>query len=286
MKTNAIVRIVLFSIAILVLLGILITGLLFDTFMFNSSSDGKNLPVAFDGVTSRGTVGAEDILNLEIEWVAGSITIQPDENTDQINIAETGSDNEKYAMVYSQSGNTLRIQYCKESIHFPSLGINVSVSKDLIITVPADWVCNELKIEAAAADVNVYDLKIDEIDFDGASGVCNFENCTVDEISMDSASGDLDFTGVLHNLDFDGASADCRIHVSNIPNEIDIDTASGDLELYLPENCGFTCTLTSMSGIFSSDFETVTRNSAHVHGDGSCSITVDAMSGNVRIHKQ
>lgn len=286
MKTNAIVRIVLFSIAILVLAGILITGLLIDMFRFDTSTEGQNLPVAFDGLTSRGAVGAEDILNLDIEWVAGSITIQPDENTDQINISETGTDNEKYAMVYFKSGNTLSIRYCKESIKFPSFGINVNISKDLVITVPAGWICNELSIETASADLNIHDMQINQVDFDGASGDCRFENCTVDEFSMDSASGNVDFSGILYSMDFDGASADCRISVSNIPNEIDIDSASGDLELYLPENCGFTCTLSSMSGDFESDFETASRKGSHIHGDGSCHITVDDMSGNVRIYKQ
>lgn len=285
MKTNAIVRIVLFSIAILVLTGVLITGLLADMFITDASSYVENLPVAFDGVTSQGAVGAEDVLNLDIEWVAGSITIQHAENTDQITIAETGNDNEKYAMVYSVTGNTLNIQYCKESIKFPSLGINVSVTKDLLITVPADWTCDELSIVTASADLYISDMKINEIDFDGASGVCRFDNCTVGKISMDSASGDLDFSGFLYKLDFDGASANCRISVSNVPTEIDIDSASGDLELYLPENCGFICTLSSMSGNFESDFETTRRNGSHVHGDASCKIEVDAMSGNVRIYK-
>lgn len=285
MKTNAIVRIVLFSIAILVLLGILVTGLLIDMFQFDTSTEGQNLPVAFDGVTSQGAVGAEEVLNLDIEWIAGSITIMPVENTDQITIAETGNDNEKYAMVYSQTGNTLNIQYCKESIQFPSLGLNVSVTKDLLITVPADWTCNELSIDTASADLNITDLKINEVDIDDASGVCRFENCTVGKISMDSASGDLDFAGYLYKLDFEGASANCRISVTNIPSEIDIDSASGNSELYLPENCGFTCTLSSMSGNFESEFETITRKGSHVHGDGSCVINVDALSGNVRIHK-
>jgi len=285
MKTNAIVRIVLYSIAILLLAGILVVGLAADLFITDTSSYVENLPVAFDGETSHGALGAEDIMNLDIDWVSGSITILHDEQTDQISIAETGCDNEKYAMVYSKTGNTLNIQYCKEPIKFSSFGINVNISKDLIITVPADWTCNELSIETASADVNIIDLKINEVEFNCASGVCYFENCTVDELSMDTASGNLEFTGVLYNLDFDGASADAMVNVSNIPTRIEMDSASGDLELYLPENCGFTCELTSLSGDFESDFDTTTRNDRHIYGDGSCKISVDAMSGNIFIHK-
>lgn len=293
MKSNAIVRIVLFSLAIFVLLGILLGGLVLGLFMFDSdfpseyNGTSQKLPVASDGITAQGAVGAEKIQNIEIDWVAGSITIQPVENTDQITITESGNDNEKYQMVYKQKGNTLEIEYCEDSVSFPSFGITINntVSKDLVITVPMDWICDTLEIDTASARVDVRDLTIHEFNFDGASGTCNITNCNVDEIDLDTASGDITFEGTLEMLDCDAASANCRITVTNVPRTIDIDTASGDLDLTLPENSGFSCDLTTMSGSFSSDFETMLQNGHYIHGDGSCRINVDAMSGDVVIRK-
>lgn len=291
MKNNAIIRIVLFSIAIVVLLGILLSGLAFGFFMYDRNSivtntyENQDLPLASDGTIAQGAVDAAQIRNLEIEWVAGSITIEPDEDTTQIIISESGITNAKYQMVYGRSGDTLEIQYCKDSIRFPSFGISAELSKDLVITVPAGWICDTLEIDAAAASVNVCDLTINEVDFDGASGACNFNNCAVGEIDMDTASGDVDFSGTLDVLNFDGASANCSILVSNVPRQIDIDTASGDLELYLPDECGFSCDMTTLSGSFSSDFAATMQNGYHVYGDGGCHITVDAMSGDVCVRK-
>lgn len=289
MKSNAVVRIVIFSILIFVLLAILVTGLLVKTFMANyraNTGNGTYLPTASDEYSTQGAVDASRISSIEIDWVAGSITIIPEENTDQITISETAVSDEMYRMVYRQEGDTLHIEYCKESITFPSFNFNTdNLQKNLMITVPSDWICEKLDIDTASAEVNVRDMRINKVDFDGASGICEFENCDVHELDMDTASGDVNFEGTLNILDCDAASADCNITVYNIPSRIDIDTASGDLDLTLPEDCGFTCKMDTMSGDFSSDFETSTKNGGYHHGDGSCKITISAMSGDVNIHK-
>lgn len=293
MRSNAIFRIILYSLAIFILLSILLTALLFGIYMnktgsgFEVSNTAQKLPVASDGVTAQGAVSAEEIRNIEIEWVAGSITIHPVENTELITISESGNDNEKYIMEYRQKGSTLKIQYCDDDITFPSFGISISdiVSKDLVVTVPMGWICDTLEIDTASACVDVNDLTIHEFNFDGASGVCSIMNCNVDEIDLDTASGNITFEGTLDMLDCDAASANCRVTVTNVPSSIEIDTASGDLDLTFPDNCGFTCNLTTMSGEFTSDFPTTSHNGNHVHGDGSCRINVSAMSGDVTIRR-
>ena len=292
MKTNAIVRIVLFSIAIIVLLGILLAGLAFGLFMYDSNSFlssttsyNQVLPATSDGMTTQGTLDASVIRNLDIEWVSGSIFIQPDENAADITISETYVDSAKYQMVCKQSGNTLKIQYCKDSVTFPSFGINIDFLKDLVITVPKDWVCNSLDIDAASANVVVNDLTIGEVEFDGASGTCNFVNCNVDQLDVDGASGDIRFSGTLNTLDFDGASASCYLEVTNVPSRISMDGMSGNLDLTLPEDCGFTVSIEAMSSDFHSDFPTTMAGGDYVYGDGSCRISFNGMSGDLTIRK-
>ena len=187
-------------------------------------------------------------------------------------------------MVCSVSGATLKIQVCRESLKFPSFGVD-SVAKDLVITVPADWICHELDIDAAAASVEVRDLKIISADIDAASGICWFSNCVVNGLDVDTASGDITFTGILEALDCDATSANCTIEVWNVPKSIDIDAASGDLDLILPENAGFTCSMDTLSGTFQTDFACTDHDDTHTHGDGACKISVSAMSGNVTIYK-
>lgn len=290
MKGNAILRIVLFSLAILVLIGILIAG--FATgFVLNNLgdiTDGLVHYFTFDEEVDFGDVAPvadfdpSEIRDIEIDWAAGSITIIPSDTANKITVSETEVSSERHRMNCNLSGDKLVIDFSDTQVY---IGISFDHSKDLVIEVPRNWICDSLEIDAASARVDVHDLTIHEFDFDGASGVCNIINCNVDEIDLDTASGDVNFVGTLDILNCDAASASCRITVTNVPRSIDIDTASGDLDLTLPDNCGFSCNLTTLSGGFSSDFTTVVQNGYHVHGDGSCRINVRAMSGDVTIRK-
>ena len=284
MKTNAIVRIVIFSIALLILASILLVGIGAKYFTFEPS-----FQVSEDdqGLTSQCTFPADKVKQISIDWVAGSISIQPDDNAKEITVCEKGYTEEKYRMECTNSGNTLNIDYCKDNfqVNF-GFSVDSNITKDLLITVPSGWLCDKLEIDAASADLKVTDLTINKVDFEGASGECDFDNCQVEVLDMDTASGNVEFFGTLNSLDFDGASADCELRLLTTPKRIDVDTMSGDLELYLPADSGFAVSMDTMSGNVHSDFETVIMgNDDYVYGDGACRINISALSGNVGIYK-
>lgn len=291
MRSNAILRIVLYSIAIIVLLGILIGGIAVGLYVIDVDghhSEVHHTPIATDRNEAWTALDVKEIQNIKIDWVSGSITIEPDSTSKQIVVKEIGLTGEDTAMVCKRNGDTLEIEYQKETDFV--FGMTESFTKDLIITVPMGWVCDTLVIDTASAEVTVSDLVIEKFDFDGASGVCRLQNCCIDKIDMDTASGNIYFEGTLNALDCDAASASCEIVVNNVPEYIEMEMASGDLNLTLPENCGFTVDLSTASGQFASDFETTCKDdshthSVHTHGDGSCHIEVNAMSGDVTIHK-
>lgn len=282
MKRNAIVRIIFYSIGILVLLGILLQGLGFSLYSFESEISEQHHQIAPNQTIGQ-NFPTHSIEKIDIDWAAGSITIAPESRLTDISVCESGPSN--YPMVCTISGDTLRIRFAKEGKFHKIFGSNLSFKKDLVILVPDQWLCDTLQIASASADVYMQDMTINEFDFDGASGRCTIENCVIGDVDLDTASGDLSFTGSLNTLDCDSVSADCVITVTNVPHSIDLDAVSGDLKLYLPEYCGFTCSLDGMSGNFRSEYETSMKNGHHVYGDGSCKIEVDAMSGSVKIHK-
>lgn len=225
---------------------------------------------------------AADIGELDIEWFAGDITICPG-NTDRITVREDGSFDDRYTMVIRRDGDSLKIRFFQEERNM--IGLHNIPEKDLTITVPTDWYCRALEIETASATVDVCDMTIGVVDFSGASGSCTFENCTVETMNMETASGDVRITGSLNTLDCDAASAKIHAVLNNVPSRLDMETMSGDLELTLPADAGFTLNLDSLSGSFSTDFQTKMVSKNHVAGDGACRIQISALSGDVTIHK-
>lgn len=294
MKNNAIVRIIIWSIVIVLLLGL--TGTVLLGGRYYSRRSAKADIVEYTAVTEipmsplsneeNLTLSPEQVQEIEIKWAAGNILIQPADVT-EIRISESDVSDEKYAMLWKLKGGNLSIQFCDESAANFGFGININadLKKDLTIFVPRDWSCHSLEIDAASATLEINDLSIREVDIDTASGVCRFDNCSVNQLDLDTASGDVTFMGNLDILDCDAASASVYAVLDNVPTRMDLDTMSGDLDITLPEDAGFSVNMNGMSSDFSSDFETTMENGYHIHGNGACRISVNAMSGDVVIRK-
>lgn len=278
MKRNAIARIIIFSIVIVILLGILAAGLGLGMLSFHLSDSSRDYNV-IEG--SEGNVNAAEIRNLQIEWVDGNINIET-ADTDTISFRESGYADDNNLMVWQQSGDTLTIRFSRETI---IRGFVYIPSKDLDIIIPEDWVCEELEIETVSGSVTVDGIQADEISFDCVSAHSDFIDCTAREVSMTTVSGDLFFSGSLDSLYCEGVSAKCEAELLNTPREIDMEGISGNLILTLPADAGFTASIDSVSGSISTEFDTVSRGGQHICGDGSCFIEAETVSGNVIIKK-
>lgn len=279
MRSSAIIRIIIFSIVIILLLGILGVGLGFGSFIVDFGYYSESY------TTGGNSLPADDIKNISVEWAAGSITIEPSDNpadSDSIYFIEEGFTTQETEMVYSLEGNTLSIRYSKPGF---MIGFVSTPVKNLTVKVPADWVCGELSIDAAATDVRIYALTAEEVDMDSASGICRFENCSFGDLDIDTASGDIEFIGSLTTLECDAASADITAQFITAPNRISIDGVSGRLTITLPQECGFSVSMDSLSGTFSSDFAVMKKNDDYVFGDGACRIDTSTVSGDIEIKK-
>lgn len=279
MKRNAIIRMILFAFLAVVLVGVLIAGIALKKYQMPSVVIRKS----FDAPEVSATkFDAKEIDRLKIEWAAGEIVLVPsDEDTIEINEQQLGSDK---AMVLKKDGSTLYVQYCEGAVGL-SFGPNNNLKKNLYVIVPRDWNCKELEIDAASATVKGEYLTIRELASSTASGTHTFTNCQVEKLKMETVSGNLDFSGTLDKLDFNGVSAQANLVLSNQPISIKLESVSGDLNLTLPEGCGFTLDKDTVSGRFSSELETREKNGKIVHGDGSCEIEVEGISSSVHIRK-
>lgn len=275
MKTNAIVRIVIYSLVILLLLGLLAAGLGLGSYMFHFGSFSGNY------INGSGAEAAADIRNLKIEWAAGAIQIVT-ADTSEITFSEEGNAGEDGRMVYEISGSTLTIHYTEPGFR---IGLFSYPRKDLTVVVPSDWDCGKLVIDAASAKVNISGLTAEEVEVNTASGDCVFLDCAIGDLNIDTASGGIRYTGTLETLDCDAASASVNAVFTNVPRSIDMDSASGDLDITLPSNCSFRVKMDTMSGKFNSDFPTESINGQYSYGNGGCQIDMDSMSGDITIRK-
>lgn len=273
MKRNAIIRIVLFSLIAFVLLCVLLSGLGLSSFAKPVSS--RTVSVQSTGEEHEFAPG--EVSEIFISWASGDIDIQPADQ-DTVTVSEERSGGS--SMVVRHRGSTLEIEAGESKW---GIGFGKSTQKDLTVRVPRDWLCQRLEVSVASADVSVENMSVTSVALNTASGDCAFTDCAVEKMQVNTASGDLDYIGTLQRLEWKGASADCNLRLSDAPASIEMNTASGELNLFLPDNCGFTLDRSSLSGAFQSDFATTTENDKVVCGDGACQITFSGLSGNINI---
>lgn len=248
MKTNAIVRIVIYSIVILLLTVLLLAGLGFDTYAFRTGS-GEYL----EG--GEGTAEASLVKNLDIDWAAGSITIIS-ADTDTISFSEAYTNGTAEVMVFEVRGDTLHLEYTKTSMWIGGVSLP---SKDLTVTVPRDWVCGELEIDGAALDVEIRDLTVGTLDIDGA-------DC---EVTL---------RGAVDTVECDGAACSLDLNCTNRPRSIDLDGAACALDLTLPEDCGFRLEMNGLDCDFTSSLPCTQSGGVTIYGDGYTGITADGIA--------
>ncbi len=272
MRRNAIARIIIFSILILVLLWALLAGLGFSLFTANVTSDSYTMTedaVVYDPST---------VTKLEIQWVAGDVHVKTG-NTDQIHIYEEYHGSTE-AMRVNHSGSTLKIQFQKATW---GIGAFHTSEKDLTVIIPEDWHCQRLDIETVSGHVIVENLIVQTLDVESISAKCTLSGCYADRASLSTVSGNVSYQGSLNTFKCDSVSARCDLTLTAKASQIDVESVSGSIYLHVAEDFGFTLDLDTASGSFHSQYDTAQQNGRHVYGDGACQIDASTISGSVHI---
>lgn len=223
---------------------------------------------------------ASQVQSLEIDWVDGAVSIRQDTG-DTLRYAVSGGDADSTA--YSLEDGKLTISAMESSV----LNFGSHRGADLTVLVPKGWTPKELSVESISAPIQIENLTGTELDVDTVSGVMELKDIRSDKLSLSTISAKITCSGAAHEISLETTSGNCALELTERPEKIDLDSVSGDLELFLPKTAGFTLRQDTVSGKFRSDFDyTCPSESRYVSGDGSCAISADTVSGNVNIRQK
>ena len=285
MKRNAIARLIIYSILAIVFTAVLVTGLTADSFYIGFGSTG--------GTVAEGEIAldASQIRNIQVQWNGGSITVCPG-HTNELRFYEILPDGQPEKMTYLVDGDTLKLY---ETCYRNVFSFGSFAHKQLVITVPADWIGQTLSFNGASLDLQLQEVNAQQLIIDGSSCKLNFtgnlatldadgSSCkinyhgTANSIEIDGSSCQLHFKGSLSSLDMDGSSAKAYVRSITPMDEISMDGSSVQLELILPQGCGFTAELDGSSAKLHTVLPCVMQDDTYVYGDGRCRIELDGSS--------
>ena len=275
MKRNAIARIIIYLVLILVLIGVLVKGLEHDGFLWEPGNSNT--------VTGSGSIDMNQIENIEIEWVSGSVdvTIVP-ETESKISFRETNG--EEHPMVHEIKGKTLVIRFTKPSVNLSFGNLNTP-DKDLKVEIPANWLCRSLDISAVSADVTVLLPNARDVEVENGSGKTELRLENSNNVSVETVSGEVSFIGQCDEFECNSVSGDCDVFLYEDAKEITLESVSGDLTVSLFKEYGFTASIDSASGNIYSDYSTSVSGGRHTYGDGKIRIEAETVSGDIFIRE-
>lgn len=285
MKRNAIARIVVFSLLIVILSGILLSGLNSDRFCWGNWS--IHVGGAVNGVLTGGTEAAEmsfspsDIDEIVVLWVNGNVEITGEE-TPTISY-QTKNNNTEFETVYKLENRRLSIGFNGKKWNSGNIK-----SKNLSLRLPMVWSGKSIKVEAVSADVKLEDIGgANKIRVENVSGQISLVNIITPKLELSTVSGDMHLYTDCKELEVSSVSANCIVHFLNstCPEDVDFESVSGNLELNFPDGCGIDLELDGLKKNLETSllFEKKGDRYYSAGALGICKVDVETVSGSVKI---
>lgn len=173
--------------------------------------------------------------------------------------------------------------------------MNLEVGQLSIKTTSGDAQVNgadfqELLFKSASGDLDAGDLRGGSVQAETSSGDVQLSGSFA-SVRANTASGDVSLEGEAQELQFGSVSGDVELDLRQIPRQLTMSSKSGDCELTMPGNEGFTLQFSTVSGELDSDFPLVgpigTRSGEAIYLDGGGrTFRVSSISGDITLRQQ
>lgn len=238
---GAIVKLVAWSLVLVILVGLFALMLLGNAFDFIKIGNISFFSsYVYDDPESY-NVGnieySEAVDSLDISWIAGSVNIVVSED-DKVRLSEGGvEDDDELLMRSKVVSGRLIVKFADSGI---SVWGNNRNPKNLTVYIPAsmcgnmenlllDSASSTLTVDGENGDSGEKIFSFDKIDVDTASGTIKIKCNRASLVDVDTASGDILLEGSFGEVDVDAASADVKLYGS--ADVLTLDAVSGRVEV-------------------------------------------------------
>ncbi len=287
-KGAAITKLVIWSVVLCILVGIFASFMTFNNIGFDFIGGFSLFSCYVYSDADEYNIGnryySEEIKEIDIEWIAGSVTLKIHEGS-EIMIEESYSGENKDDQMRTRiDDGTLYVKYSASGI---KIADNIP-SKALVIYLPLRFAVtqlDEIQIETVSADVFIrsseHTISCHSLDIETVSGKIISDRINALYVDADSVSGNLTFNGSFNELSVSTVSGHVSASLDNKVPIVRISTVSGSIDIAVPSDSGFKAAFDSASGEMR--FKTENVGKLYRHGDGGSNFDFDTVSGDVNI---
>lgn len=277
-KSILIFRIILWSVAALILTGMLVTFITARGFWgnFNSKISWNNKEL---DTLKENNFDSYDIENINLDWIYGNVYIYPT-NEDNISIIEKSSIKEEQLKI-TINGKTLNMKQQKRKRFFPFF--NFGYNQYVIEVMLPEKQYNEIKLKGTSGKLDMNGILANAFDLKITSGKINISKIKGENLIVNATSGQINIAGEFEDINIDITSGSLKLDSNNAPSKMRIDMTSGNSKIAIPENDGFTLYESKTSGSFKTDFEI---DDFGVYKNGENKYSFKMTSGSIKLLKK
>lgn len=221
-----------------------------DSGEYFEGSGGRSFPEAEMSFPVQG------IRRLDINWLDGDIELKATERED-ILVSEDRSAKAS-PMIARIEGDCLKLSYSEEFQGQEKgrriwTGFNRSSGKDLRIEIPFLLAENlkEARLRSISGDMELAGLSAGELILDTVNGDLCGENLSGEKWYITSVNGDVELSGRAKQIDAESTSGDLELYLKICPDILNARAVSGDIDVTLPAGSACRIKHSSISGYLS-----------------------------------
>ena len=314
MRRNAIVRLCVWSIIALTLIGLMTAWIVNDTHIFQLGNISL-LPMQISNYryknADRYTAGnaeiSERVESIDIDWIGGSVTILSYDG-DTVRIREDGDiDDPDHQLHWFLEGGKLHVKYSASKLFFSS-----PPTKDLTVEIPLGWACrlSSVEIEIVSASLDVRDIQAKELSVEGVSGNMDIQKVSASTlkletvsgavvahdlntslIDIETVSGTVSLAGTIEGGSVETTSGAVTLNSDQRFDALDLEAVSGDITLICPlhsssySDAGYRVVFESVSGDIETEIPFKKQGNNYTFGSGENVYNFDSVSGDLIVRE-
>lgn len=230
-----------------------------------------------------GTVAVDRLTAVDLDWVDGTVSILPCEDT-YPSLTEMAKDElpeSAYLRWRVDKDGTLRIRYRKSSWTF---GIGADRQKDLILRIPKSFFENleELNIHTKSTKVKVDDISCKQFLYESGMGELETENCSFASVTANTKNGKISLgASVTGEVSITANQGSVEYKTPVLPQGLSVTTKRGDVVLGFFKDAVFCVEWNGKKGTLTSDFLYAKQENLYAIGEGGPRFTVTSESGDL-----
>ncbi|MGX9754816.1 DUF4097 family beta strand repeat-containing protein [Clostridioides difficile] len=199
--------------------------------------------------------------------------------------------------------NSINLSTTSADIYSTYLKSNMAYIESVSGNIEMSGKIDRMTLETTSSNINIKKLdsksvncnsvsgkiqlfgKADDLKINTTSGDIDLKNMDNNNLICESTSGKVNLDGRFSDIKSESTSGDIKISSSEMLSSFKCDTISGDVDLYIPENSGFTLDFSKVSGNLNSNFKLLQDGDSYIYKNGTAKMYVDTTSANFNIRK-